>query len=471
MTDKKSIDLLIVGGTIVTQNPQREVINHGAVAVDKGIIAAVGPADTIQSRYRAERTIDAANHFIFPGLINTHTHLFQTFIKGLGQGLSLYEWVDSIAAPSSVEMTDREAYLSAILGGLEALHCGTTTMLDFMYSMPSSHLYRSVGRAFKDLGLRGVLGLGLMETGEQHDLSPCQFRPVAEALAEWEDLAPELCSERITPALAPEIAFGITRSGLELIRHFASKHAMLITIHINEVDDDDRAILADHGVRCVPFLEQLGFWGPDVLAVHTVKMLPEDIEIFARHNVKISHNPVSNMYLGVGVAPILDMLKQGLTIGLATDGAGSNNSQDMIETMKCAGLIHRSSREDPGATSAAMIFDMATIGGAKALGQAERIGSLEPGKQADIFIFDPLHPKATPIFDPISSLVFSSSMDSVKTTIVAGEVLLDEGKVISIDEKVALSEVQSAAWDLAKRLGTTRFLPESGYRYRQAAPI
>ncbi len=465
MMPTQDVDLLISGGTVVTQNGQREIISRGAVAVQGATIVAVGPADLLDGHYPARRTVDARGQFVFPGLINTHTHLLQTFIKGLGQGLSLYEWVDSIAAPSSVEMTRREAYLSALLGGLEALRCGTTTVLDFMYSMPASHLYREVAHAFADLGLRGVLGLGLMETGEQHDLSPCQFRPVSEALAEWADLGPELSTSLITPALAPEIAFGITRAGLKHIRRFASDKSMLITIHINEVDDDDRAMLADYGQRCIPFLEQLGFWGPDVLAVHCVKLQPEDIDILVRHGVKVSHNPVSNMYLGVGVAPIGKMMEAGLTVSLATDGAGSNNSQDMLEAMKCAGLLHRLWAQDPAATSAQVILDMATLGGASAIGRSDSLGSLEVGKQADLFLFDALRPKATPVLDPVSTLVFSSGMDSVTTTVVAGKVLLDDGKVTTVDEPDVLRECQAAAWALARRAGTERLLPVSGYRY------
>ena len=462
---RQNVDLLISGGTVITQNEQREIINRGAVAVQGANILAVGPAEVLETRYHSGRTIDARGQFIFPGLINTHTHLFQTFIKGLGQGLSLYEWVDSIAAPSSVEMMRREAYLSAMLGGLEALHCGTTTVLDFMYSMPVTHLYREVAQAFADLGLRGILGLGLMETGEQHDLSPCQFRPVPEALAEWADLGTALTTPLITPALAPEIAFGITRPGLEQIRRFASDKGMVITIHINEVDDDDRAMLADHGQRCIPFLEQIGFWGPDVLAVHCVKMQPEDIDIFVRHGVKVSHNPVSNMYLGVGAAPVREMIEAGLTVSLATDGAGSNNSQDMLETMKCAGLLHRLQAQDPAATSAQMILDMATLGGAKAIGRDDSLGSLETGKQADLFLFDPARPKAIPVLDPVGTLVFSSGMDSVTTTVVAGKVLLENGTATAVDEVALLRECQEAAWALARRAGTDHFLPAAGYRY------
>jgi 5-methylthioadenosine/S-adenosylhomocysteine deaminase len=185
--------------------------------------------------------------------------------------------------------------------------------------------------------------------------------------------------------------------------------------------------------------------------VHCVRMQPEDIEILARHDVKVSHNPVSNMYLGIGTAPVVEMRRAGLAVGLGTDGAGSNNSQDMLETLKCAGLIHKLAHGDPTAMRAADVLDMATLEGARAIGQGGRLGSLEPGKQADLFVLDPLTPKAAPVFDPVASLVYSSGEDSVATVVVAGRVVLDEGVVVAADERAVLQECQAAAWRLAER--------------------
>lgn len=454
----EEVDLVITGGTVITQNAQREVIANGAVAVRGDSIVAVAPADEVGACYVARRRVDATGRYVFPGLINTHTHLFQTFMKGLGDGLSLYAWVESVTAPSTMAMTERDGYLSAVLGGLEALHSGTTTVLDYMYPLPTTGLYRSVARAFHDLGLRGVLARGLMDTGEQHGLPAYLFHPVETALAEWDALVAELSTNLITFALAPAITFGLSRAGLEALRRYATERGMLISLHTNETDDDDRATLADHGQRTVAFLEDMGFWGPDVLAVHCVKMRSEDIEIFARYDVKVSHNPVSNMYLGSGVAPILDMRRAGLTVGLATDGAASNNSQDMIEAMKCAALMHKLAHRDPAAIIAAEVLDMATIEGARAIGQGDRLGSLEPGKQADLFVFDPLRPKSAPVLDPVASVVYSGGEDSVVTTVVAGQVVLDEGQVTTVDETALLQECQSAAWALAKRAGTAQLL-------------
>ncbi|PKM79021.1 MAG: hypothetical protein CVU88_07960, partial [Firmicutes bacterium HGW-Firmicutes-13] len=336
---KTDCDILVSDGTIITQNANREIIQNGSIVISGSEIIEIGESKKIDDKYNPTKKISAAGKYIYPGLINTHTHLFQTFIKGIGEGLSLYEWVDGIAAPSASSMSEEEAYLSTLLGGIEAIHSGTTTILDFMYSMPNSTLHRQVVNGFQKLGLRGVLGLGLMENGEEHGLSPCQFRPVSEALNEWSNIRNQFSSPQLSFALAPEIPFGITRESFEEIRDYATNHKIPITIHINETEEDDQATLIDFGERAVPFLNSIGFWKPDVVAVHCIKMQPEDMKIFIENDVKISHNPISNMYLGVGCAQIIEFLNAGSTVSLATDGAGSNNSQDMFEVMKCTGLL------------------------------------------------------------------------------------------------------------------------------------
>ena len=214
---QEPIDLLVSGGTVVTQNPAREIIAGGAVAIDGSRIVAVGPAMELDTCFEAHRRIDSTGRYVFPGLINTHTHLYQTFMKGLGEGLPLYQWIDEITAPSTVAMTPREGYLSAVLGGIEALRSGTTTVLDFMYSMPRTDLYRSVAEALGDLGLRGVLARGFMDYGEHHGMPLCQLYPVDRALAEWDDLRAELAAPLFSFALAPEIPFAVSREGLRAL--------------------------------------------------------------------------------------------------------------------------------------------------------------------------------------------------------------------------------------------------------------
>lgn len=450
----QQVDLLITGGTVITQNEQREILTCGAIAIQDDRIVAVGPAEAVRRAYQGRRLLDATGRLVLPGLINTHTHLFQTFQKGLGEGLTLYEWVRAVTGPSVPCMTERDAYLAAALGGLEAIRSGTTTLLDYQYPLPDKALYRSVARAFGDLGLRGILAMGMTETGEQFGLPAYLFEPVPKALEAWDRLSADLGSDLLTFGLAPAIVFGITRRGLEQLRAYASVQHMLLSLHVNETADDNRSTQIQYGQPAVPFLEDIGFLGPDVLVVHGVRMQAQDIEILARHDVKVSHNPISNMYLGSGVAPIVEMRRAGLSVGLGTDGAASNNSQDMIETMKVAGLVQKMAHQDPSVITAADVLDMATIDGARAIGLGDRLGSLEPGKQADLFILDPLRARSVPLLDPVASLVFSSGTEGVVTTIVAGQVLLDEGQVTCVDEGALLVEAQTAALALARRAGT-----------------
>ena len=451
-------DLIITGGTVITQNEQREIIDRGAVAVRGGSILAVGPADSLRARYRAQRVLDTAGCLVFPGLVNTHTHLLQTFQKGLGEGLRLYEWVRAVTGPSVPLMTERDAYLAAALGGLEALRSGTTTVLDYEYPLPDRKLYHSVARAFRDLGLRGILAQGFTETGEQFGLPAYLFQPVEGALEAWArttaDIRTELDCDLLSFGLAPAIVFGVTRKGLERPRASADSRGMLVSLHVHETPDDERNTLAEHGQRAVPFLEETGLLGPNLLAVHGVRLQPDDIETFVKHGVKLSHNPISNMYLGSGAAPIVEIRRAGLTVGLGTDGAASNNSQDMLETMKCAGLVHKMAHRDPSAITAADVLDMATIDGARAVGQEARLGSLEPGKQADLFVYDPTCARSVPLLDPVASLVFSAGTEGVVTTVVAGQVVLDERRITTLDEGALLRECQDAAVALAQRAGT-----------------
>jgi 5-methylthioadenosine/S-adenosylhomocysteine deaminase len=452
------VDLAVTGGTVITQNEQRERIVDGAVAVQGERILAVGPAHEIEEQYAARRTLDASGCYVFPGLINTHTHLLQTFLKGLGEGLTLYNWVRAVTGPSVPAMDERDAYLAATLGGLEALRSGTTTVLDYEYPLPCKELYHAVACAFRDLGLRGILALGMTETGERFGLPAYLFQPVDEALEDWDRIIAEIESQlsypRLSFGLSPAIVFGITPAGLQRLRAYAIEHQVLLSLHVNETADDDQAMVALHGQRTVPFLQEMGFWGPDVLAVHCVRMQPDDIEILARHGVKVSHNPISNMYLGSGAAPIVEMRRAGLVVGLGTDGAASNNSQDMLETIKCAGLVQKLAHQDPSAITAAEVLDMATIEGARAIGQGDRLGSLEAGKQADLFVYDPYSPRSVPVLDPVASLVFSAGAEGVVATVVAGQVLVEDGRVTTVDEAALLRECQAAATALAERAGT-----------------
>jgi 5-methylthioadenosine/S-adenosylhomocysteine deaminase len=449
----KSVDILLTGGTVITQNNDRERIDSGAVAVAGDTIEAVGNARDLEKAFSPRRSIDFSGKYLFPGLIDTHTHQFQNFVKGVGQGLKLFDWVEAVTEPAARLMTGRDCYLAAAVGLLQAARAGTTTVLDYMYPMPSSQMYTHFARAFENVGIRGILGWGFLDCGEEHGLPKSLMRPVKDVLDDLDKHGPEMTGERVTAALAPGVVFGVTAGSLKDIRDYATDKGMLISMHLNETGIDDAAVLADHGKRAVPYLDELGFLGPDLLAVHCVKMEREDMDLFQNNGVKVSHNPSSNMYLGSGIAPVLDMRSRGITVGLATDSGGSN-SNDMLEVMEDAAFLQKVAYEDPAVITAQDILDIATRGGAEAIGGGNELGSLEKGKKADMFVFDPIRPRSVPVLDPAASLVFSSGPENVVLTMVGGHIILENGSITTIDETELLAESQTAAIGLAERSGT-----------------
>jgi 5-methylthioadenosine/S-adenosylhomocysteine deaminase len=452
--------VLIDNATIVTLNPNRDIIKEGALAILDDKIVAIGPSSRVRSAYPlAEKTIDASGMVVFPGLINTHTHLFQTLLKGLGDDRVLSDWFASMTGPSAVHLTEDDVYQASRIGVLDAIRSGTTTMLDYMYPHPRPRLGDQVIRAFSELGIRGILGRGMHNCGEEFGVPTGIMQDVdtiiedCRRLHETYDEGP---GGRIRVWLAPAAVWSNDADCLKAVRSLASSLGTGITVHISETPFDREAAEKLHGSPDMEALERLGVLGPDVLLVHCVYLINREIRVCKDLDVKVSHNPVSNMYLSSGVAPIPRMIETGITVGLATDGAASNNSQDMIETLKFCALLHKVDTLDPTIITAEKVLEMATIDGARALGLEDEIGSLEIGKKADLFIFDPLSsPKSVPLHHPVSTLVYSSSEENIKTVIIDGKVVMEDGVIQTADEEKVLRSAQKVAEDLAKRAGTS----------------
>ncbi len=455
------IDLLLTHALVITQNDRREVVDDGAVGVQAGRIVAVGPSADLEARYRPARTIHGRGRALFPGLINTHTHLFQSTVKGLGEDMGVEQWVQAVTFPTAVTMSPDDVYLGSLVSCLENLRSGATTLVDFMYPLPEPALHDAVIRAMRDSGLRGRYSRMVNDAGEQAGIIPGLIQPAEPALAHAASLVERYHGQadgRLEVGLSVGSIWGISEAGLGQVRRFADEHHLAITMHINESRYDNASALERFGRSTVPMLAHTGLLGPDLLAVHCVHMTAEDIALFAEHGVKVSYNPVSNMYLGSGIPPVLKMAEAGLTISLATDGAGSNNSQDMLEVLKFGALLPKVAAENAAVVTAQTAVDWATRGGAQALGRQAEIGSLEPGKKADFFLLDPFTPKATPVHDPFATLVYSAGQANVVTTVVDGQVLLEDGVFQHLDEPAILRAAQRSAQALARRSGTERLL-------------
>lgn len=447
--------VLLVTGDWLVQSPE-QILAGGGVAVRGDNILDVGPAHVLAEKYPSAQRYGGPGHVILPGLINTHLHLFQTLLKGLGQGLALRPWIQRVTTPAALAMSEREVYLSAVVGLMEAVHAGATSVFEYSYAFPQPDRHEAILQAFIDVGLRGWLGLGLNDAGEAFGVHPALIQPLDVCLARAETLRCQVEAGgqgRVSLALTPSSMRGLSAPGVRALADYARAHGLILSLHLNETGYDNETSLARSGLPAVAWLAELGVLGPEFLAVHCVQMTAEDIGLLAAGGGAVSHNPVSNMYLGVGLAPVIDMRQAGLAVGLGSDGAASNNSQDMIETMKIAVLGQRLNRRDPAAFSAVDAFAMATIDGAQALGQAGRLGRLAPGWQADLVTLRTGTCKTTPVHNPLASLVFSAGEENVDTVLVAGRVIMAGGRLTTLDEAALLAEAQTAACALAERAG------------------
>jgi 5-methylthioadenosine/S-adenosylhomocysteine deaminase len=447
----QKIDLLIRDAYVVTMNKGREILECANIAIDGDRILDIGSSEEFDAKYVANKVIDGSGKFVFPGFVNTHTHLFQVLLKGLGRDQKLIEWLNSSVRRAIYQIDEESVYYAALVGCIESLRSGTTTILDYMYCHGKEGLDDPVIKAFEDIGVRGILGRGHTDTNPFP--CACEINETEEMFfADVERLAAKYQGHpRISIALAPAIIWDLTEKGYLKTRELADKYGILITMHTVETEDDDQYSLETYGMRTVPYLEKVGILGPDFIAVHCVHMSAEDIALFKKYDVKVSHNPVSNMILAAGVAPVTEFMKQGITVSLATDGAASNDTQDMIEVLKVTALLQKTHTRDVAAISAGQMLEMATLGGARSVLMEDQIGSIEAGKKADLFIFNPMTSKSIPVADPISMLVYSSGEANIETTIVDGKVLLENGKIVNVNEDEVLSKLQECAFNLRKR--------------------
>lgn len=414
---------------------EKTVIEPGYLGSKNGEIVYLDEKEPEIDETEIEEIIDAGGKIVFPGLINTHSHFFQSLLRGLGADLPLIDWVQQVAVPYGQKVTPEIEYFAAKLVAMESLRTGTTTITDFMYAHHLPGMGQAVIEALEEIGIRGVFIRNFHDTGRELGVPESYIEPIDKVLQDVDDLRHRVSANPLLRIwTGPSVTWGVSREGLEATVEYAEQERVPYSMHLLESEADNQSVNRRYNMSAVELLEETDFLSPSLLAVHCVKLKPEEVKRLAARGVNISYNAVSNMYLGSGIAPVTDMMDEEMTIALGTDGAASNNSQNMLETMKVSALLQKVAKEQPGIISAEDVLQMATIDGARALHWQDDIGSLEIGKRADLFVFNPSTPGTVPLHDPVATLLYSSSRDNIETTIVDGEVLYDRGRFKNITD-------------------------------------
>jgi len=435
----KPIDLLIGNGIVLTMDDEESIIDKGAVAVSGTDIIDVGSHGELLSLYKAKRYIDARGGIIMPGLINSHTHAAMSLFRGLADDLPLLTWLNEYIFTAEKKLTFDMVFKGALLACAEMLLSGTTTFCD-MYLFEDA-----VAKAAKESGIRAVVGEVI------YDFPSPNYGPLEKGFAYTEMLIKKWQDDPIiTIAVEPHSPYLCAPELLIRAYDLAKRFGSLLKIHLSETDQEVSQIKERYGLTPVGHLGNLGILGPNLVAAHCVVLTDDDIELLKQSDVKVVHNPESNMKLASGIAPLPELLKRGVTVGLGTDGCASNNNLDLLQEMDTVAKLHKVNTLDPTVVDAKTVVRMATIEGARVLGLEDRIGSITPGKKADIIVIDIMRPHLIPLYNPYSHLVYAVTGNDVVTSVINGKVVMEDRTITTLDLEKVMYDVNQIAKEIGR---------------------
>ena len=413
-------DILIENAHLVTMNGEREVLPRGTLVIRGSDIIAVGGPE-LADRYTAGKVIDAGGDIVMPGMVNTHTHAPMTIFRGLADEVP--DRLQRFIFPLERTVVDAEnVYRGTLLAAVEMVQGGVTTFADMYY------FEDQVARAAVEVGMRAVAGETVIQYPAPDAKAP--YGGLDYALKFIEEFRE---SELVTPALAPHAPYSVGEEQLALVATWAEKLDVPVLIHLSETKAEIEQIRRDFDKTPVEYLDSLGLLNSRLVAAHCIFVTESDIDLLKRRGVGVAHNMVSNVKAGKGVAPVLRMLDRGVDVGLGTDGAMSGNTLDIMTQMGYVAKIHKLVHEDRTVMPPVDVVEMATIGGARALGMGDRIGSLEVGKLADVIIVDKDAVNMIPMYDVYSALVYAAAAANVTTTIVHGRMIMEDRRLRTVD--------------------------------------
>lgn len=418
---------------VVTMDAGRRVIENGAVAVRGDRIVGVGTLSEIETKFQARQRIKTPEALIAPGLINTHTHAAMSLFRGIANDLRLQDWLEKYIFPAEAKNVNAEfVRWGTRLACLEMALGGTTTFTDMYY------FEDVVAEAAKEAGLRGVLGETVINFPAPDAKTPQDALAFAERFIRRFQNDP-----LIVPAVAPHALYTNTDESLRSARALANRYNVPLIIHVSETKQERDDSVAKRGMSPVQVLQALGIFDGRTLAAHCVWLDDADIKVLAGKSAGVAHCPSSNMMLASGVAPVMKMLAAGIAVGLGTDGpAGSNNDFNMFEEMDLAAKLQKVSTGDPRALPAEQALEMATIMGARALGMEKEIGSIEPGKRADLIGVRLDAPNAVPLYSVYPQMVYSLKAGDVAQVMVNGRWIVRAGRMLTLDRAAVLAEAE-----------------------------
>lgn len=436
----QDIDLIISGGKALLLDSHNTCLENAAVAIDASSIVNIGKTEDILPEYHAKKIIDAKDALIMPGLINCHTHAAMTCFRGIADDMDLMNWLNNYIFPAEAKNVNPHlAYWGSLLAAAEMIKSGTTTFCD-MYIFEDE-----TARAAKDAGMRCLLGEVLFDFPSPSCKTPEEGLAYARRLADkWQD------DPLINIIVEPHSLYTCSQDLLTKAKRIADDYHLMLGVHLLENKSELDQLQQKFGKSAVAYLEDIGYLNERLIAFHCVCLSADDMKLLSKYGVKVSHNPASNMKLASGVAPVPEMLEAGITVGLGTDGCASNNTLDMIKEMSMAAKLHKAARLDPTVMDAKTVVRMATIEGAKALGMGKITGSLEVGKKADMIIIGLDKPHLTPLYNEYSHLVYAANGADVDTVIINGKVVMENRRLLTIDESEVMQKVREIAVHIKK---------------------
>jgi len=419
----ETIDVVIDARWVIPMDPVESVLPDHSVVVSGGRIREVLPTADARIRYREAAHMQLGEHALIPGLINLHTHAAMTLLRGLADDRPLMDWLNNHIWPAEMRLVSPGFVEDGTLLACAEMLTGGVTCFNDMYFFPEA-----AARAVLRSGMRAALGMIVIEFGSPYAADAADY--LSKGLAMRDDLKGE---PLLSFCFAPHAPFTVSDASFDRIVTYASKLDVPVHVHLHETNDEIREGLAKHGSRPLRRFQERGLLGPSLIAVHAVHVLDEEISLLAAHGCHVAHCPSSNLKLASGIAPVARLAAGGVNIGLGTDGAASNNRLDVLAEMRLAALLAKGTSGDAAVLPAHAVLAMATINAARALGLESRIGSLTPGKAADMTAVDFSAPELVPCYDPVSHLVYAAGREHVSHVWVNGELLVDRGRLCHLD--------------------------------------